>query len=117
MIGMAAPDAFGVAADLARLGAQAAARAPAVERHHAAAYRMDVVARAPRRTGAYVNTIGVDGNEVYSDHPAANRLENGFVGRDALGRMYNQPPRPHWSTPQESRAAEFERGIAALVDG
>lgn len=32
---------------------------------------------------------------VFTDHPAARRLEKGFVGRDSLGRQYNQPPFPH----------------------
>lgn len=32
---------------------------------------------------------------VFTNAPQAARLEYGFVGADALGRMYNQPPYPH----------------------
>lgn len=32
---------------------------------------------------------------VVTNHPAAYRLEYGFVGTDSLGRHYNQAPRPH----------------------
>jgi hypothetical protein len=32
---------------------------------------------------------------VHTDAPQANRLENGFVGRDSLGRLYHQAPLPH----------------------
>lgn len=61
----------------------------------------------PRKvTGEYVKSIyakpGLDTQgdfsiAVGSDAPQAARLEFGFVGRDSLGRMYNQPPFPHFS--------------------
>lgn len=41
-----------------------------------------------RKTGRDERTVG-------SDRPQARRLEYGFVGPDALGRVYNQPPYPH----------------------
>ena len=66
-----------------------------------------VIARAPRKTGEYIRTIQVEARRsgffrgtitwvVKSDHPAARRLEGGYVGVDALGRHYTDPPRPHW---------------------
>jgi hypothetical protein len=33
---------------------------------------------------------------VTSDAAQAERLENGFIGTDALGRMYHQPAFPHF---------------------
>ena len=36
-----------------------------------------------------------NGAQVFSRHPAAHRIEWGFVGQDALGRSYNQPPDPY----------------------
>lgn len=33
--------------------------------------------------------------QIGTDRPQARRLEFGFVGRDTLGRFYNQAPRPH----------------------
>lgn len=56
-------------------------------------------------TGQYITTIKARRGRgsldrysvsVTSDHPAAYRLEYGFVGMDALGRMYHQPPYPHF---------------------
>lgn len=55
-------------------------------------------------TGRYANSIkarrgkGIDSYSilVWSDHPASLRLEYGFVGVDSLGRMYSQPPYPHF---------------------
>lgn len=42
---------------------------------------------------------------VFTFHPAANRLESGFVGKDAMGRHYNQPPFQHWGPARETIAA------------
>lgn len=62
----------------------------------------------PRKvSGAYWSSIRVEtassgvfrrsfSRSVTSDHPAALRLENGFIDVDALGRHYNQPPYKHW---------------------
>lgn len=51
-------------------------------------------------TGAYRESwrITPQGHATYvvsTDAPQAARLELGFVGEDALGRIYNQPPFPH----------------------
>lgn len=57
-------------------------------------------------TGAYRNSIqvryetdpatGASTATVYSDSPQARRLEFGFRGPDSLGRVFNQPPLPHF---------------------
>lgn len=68
------------------------------------ALRDDIRKRAPKDTGAYARSIrsevkrGVTGSTiaVFTEHPAAHRLEYGFVGADSLGRVYAQEPRPHW---------------------
>lgn len=57
-----------------------------------------------RITGRYANSIKAmrgSGPEMYkivvwSDHPASHRLEYGFVGIDSMGRIYHQPPYPHF---------------------
>ena len=68
-------------------------------------------------TGAYRNSIrileqeaGGDGSTfiVGTDAPQAARLEFGFVGVDALGRHYHQPPFPHWRP--ALREIEDQRG-------
>lgn len=70
----------------------------------------------PRKiTGAYWNSIMVMGMVskgrwgggrmamgVFSTHPAALRLENGFVDVDARGRHFNQPPYKHWAPAAET---------------
>lgn len=60
----------------------------------------------PRRiTSTYVDSIQVtrhrslfDGTSisVETDEPRARRLEQGFIGQDSEGRIYHQPPYPHW---------------------
>lgn len=45
------------------------------------------VHRTPKK-----NVVG----RVGTDSPYGRRLEFGFVGRDKLGRNYNQAPRPHF---------------------
>lgn len=48
-------------------------------------FHMETTTKTPTRC---VVTIGTDA-------PQARRLEYGFVGRDNLGRVYNQAARPH----------------------
>lgn len=75
-----------------------------VRKRTVAAYHR-VLDLAPRASGAYADTIGMDvqttglGNargEVGTNHPAARRLEFGFVGTDSRGRRYQQRPQPHF---------------------
>ncbi len=56
-------------------------------------------------TGAYRASIQMTGVEengnfatvtVFTNAVQAQRLEFGFVGTDAIGRHYAQPPFPHW---------------------
>jgi Bacteriophage HK97-gp10, putative tail-component len=52
-------------------------------------------------TGKYRDSIKIkkvtaDGMAFGSNHPAAARLEYGFVGRDSLGREVVAPPYPHF---------------------
>lgn len=51
-------------------------------------------------TGDYRRSWSIDtphngSREVGTNRPQGPRLENGFVGPDSLGRVYNQPPFPH----------------------
>lgn len=50
--------------------------------------RIRIMSRSAGRTFSTV--------DVGTDHPAARRLEEGFVGIDSLGRHYQQPAFPHW---------------------
>jgi hypothetical protein len=63
-------------------------------------------------TGEYRDSIRLqrsffgDAWTVTTKHPAAERLEFGFVGVDSLGRVYNQPPFAHWRPALEQTKAE-----------
>lgn len=85
----------------------AAAGMDDILRDYSERYRQEVIKNASGRpgpeivTGDYIKSITVhkedtDDYVVSTDAPQADRLEHGFVGRDALGRIYNQPPFPHW---------------------
>lgn len=53
-------------------------------------YRRSIVGQALQVDRAVFHAI------IGSNAPQALRLEFGFVGPDALGRVYNQPPFPHF---------------------
>lgn len=71
--------------------------------------------RAPVETGEYRSSIVAVGNVVVSDHPAARRLELGFIGVDSLGRHYAQMPNPHWSPVKEEIHEEIRKNIVGLT--
>lgn len=62
-----------------------------------------------------------NGFSVGTNRPQARRLEYGFVGRDSLGRMYNQPPYPHVGPAVDLIGpvylARMEEVVAAVVRG
>lgn len=84
-----------------------------------------VVERAPKRTGHYAGTIklqvsykaGQATATVYSDHPAAWRLERGFHGVDSRGRSYNEEGRPHFSVGAANVAPKFTAELFRIVLG
>lgn len=66
-------------------------------------------------TGDYVRSIeyrkqnhptGVDG-WIGTNRPQGRRLEFGFAGADVLGRVFNQPPRPHFGPAAEQLRVVF----------
>lgn len=66
-------------------------------------------------------TIGVAGAAVpfatvYSTSPQGQRLENGFVGVDSLGRHYQQPAFPHFAPGLAEVAPIVERDLQETVD-
>src|SRR5688572_13920218 len=46
---------------------------------------------------------------IYSDDEKARRLELGFVGKDALGRVYDQKPRPFMRPALAKAAAKIKK--------
>ena len=74
-------------------------------------------------TGRYANSIraargrGADMYRiiVWSDHPASHRLEYGFVGADSLGRMYSQPPYPHFRPAIAELAPALQKDLGDAI--
>lgn len=55
----------------------------------------NVITGAYRRSWSHRGVAGELRVDVYTNAPQGRRLEQGFVGRDSLGRIYNQPAFPH----------------------
>jgi hypothetical protein len=70
------------------------------------------------QTGRTVGTAGasVPFATVFSTSPQGQRLENGFVGVDSLGRHYHQPAFPHFAPALAEVAPLLDRDLNADVD-
>lgn len=71
-------------------------------------------------TGEYqdsIHIVDVTSNAMTfgSDAPQAYRLEYGYVGRDSLGRSYNQPPYAHFRPALWYWQKSWARGLAHAV--
>ena len=110
-----------VAADLRGLGLKAAGKAHGIVVRYTAALQRQVQLNASGRpgpnapTGNYRRSInrrvektaaGSTG-EVGTNMPQGPRLEMGFVGEDAIGRSYSQPPYPHFGPALDFVGAGF----------
>jgi hypothetical protein len=51
---------------------------------------------------------------VGTNAPQGPRLENGFVGADSLGRVYNQPPYQHFAPAAIRTDPEYARAIGLV---
>lgn len=114
-----------LAADFAQAAAQSGVTAKAVVRKHGALLQTRIKARASGRPGPnaptgdyrrswntrYFSGPGVEGANVGTNAPQGQRLENGFVGTDSLGRTYNQPPYAHVGPAVQETEPEFVREL------
>lgn len=110
MLDYSSPDLKALVGKFRRFGRAQREAADRVFESNAKGLREAVIRNASGRpgpnrvTGTYVNSITVRrrrmaGGSVWSvgtDDPRARRLELGFHGTDSDGRVYNQPPYPHW---------------------
>lgn len=95
-----------------------------------AMYQTKVRAAASGRPGPRVQTgdyrrsiflreyMTLDGDPVAlvsSNRPQARRLEFGFVGPDVLGRVFNQPPYPHWRPAMDDMDKVLTRQVNHVV--
>lgn len=76
------------------------------------------------QTGDYRRSIGLEvltlGGNVYAvvgtNAPQGRRLEYGFMNlRDSLGRLYHQPPYPHFNPALDSLAPAYAIALSQLV--
>jgi hypothetical protein len=82
--------------------------------------------RTPYKTGTYRRSFHLETTTktptrctviVGTDSPYGRRLEYGFVGRDKLGRVYNQAPRPHLRPAlDENRKPALQEFRGAVAD-
>ena len=81
----------------------------------------DAKRRAPFKTGILRKSIdqaSVPGHlsvTVGTDLPYAARMEYGFVGRDSLGRRYNQPARPYLRPALRENAEEVREIVVQVI--
>jgi len=74
-------------------------------------------------TGNYRRSIGLElgGRSatatatVGTNAPQGRRLEHGFYGADALGRLFRQPPLPHFGPSFRVTAPEFTAALHTLI--
>lgn len=123
MIHMSVIGAKLVAADFASTAADAGAVATRIVRHHGRLLQTRVKARASGRpgprtvTGDYRRSIGMQmrgsaevgtvSAVVGTNKPQGRRLEFGFVGADSAGRVYDQPPYPHFGPAFDETVEQF----------
>lgn len=102
----------------------------AVVRHNGQLLRTRVMAKASGRpgpnvqTGDYRRSIGLqywtNGGDfvatVGTNAPQGRRLEFGFHGADSLGRVYNQPPLPHFGPAFDETTPGFNADIAKMLE-
>lgn len=66
-------------------------------------------------TGDTSAGAGIIRGQIGSNAPQAARLEFGFVGRDVLGRNYNQPPFPYLQPSVPEVQAAVSQAISAAI--
>lgn len=71
------------------------------------------------RRSIHAERVGSGANfavAVGTNKPQGRRLEFGFVGRDSLGRLFNQPPYPHFGPAIDEIGPEFVVALHAVTE-
>lgn len=71
-------------------------------------YRRSINSTVVLSGQALIGTVGTAA-------PQARRLEYGFVGADRLGRVYDQPPFPHFGPAGQRTVAEFAAAMERIA--
>lgn len=129
IIGLHTPDGHLTAGQLAAAAVGIVTGLDTVTKHYGALLLLGIKSRAqgrpgPRRiTGDYLRswamTVSQEAGgiavEVGTNAPQGRRLELGFNGKDALGRVYNQPPYPHVGPAADVIEPQYHLAADALV--
>lgn len=116
-------------ASLRRAASTAPRQVARVVQHHGMLLQTRVRANASGRpgpraqTGDYRRSIALTTStqgdavsaEVGTNMPQAWRLEAGFTGADSLGRVYEDPPRPHFGPAFSKTSPEFVAGLRDVL--
>jgi len=70
-------------------------------------YRRSITSHVRLTPTLLTGTVGTNA-------PQGMRLENGFYGTDALGRMFRQPPLPHFGPSARITRPEFRDALRAV---
>lgn len=66
-------------------------------------------------TGRYISAFMIVDKRVVNHSRQTHRLEYGYSGTDSLGRLYHQPPFPHFRPALEEMRQQYRRGIVPLI--
>lgn len=110
--------------DLQKIGENVKKNEAAVVKLAANEYKNDVQPRLPYKTGTLRRSVHVEVQQEGTDMVAlvgtdvvyALRQEYGFAGKDSLGRVYNQPPRPVWRPVFDHNRAKYERILKGVFN-
>jgi len=113
-----------VSRDIQRIGENVRKNEAAIAKLMGNEYKNDVQEIIQYVTGTLRRSVHVEMSEE-NGHPVAlvgsnvayaRRLEYGFVGRDSLGRLYNQAPQPRWRPAFDHNLAKYERMAKGLFN-
>lgn len=118
-----------IATEFRLIGTAAPKMAASITAHYAEVLRMSIMSHASGRpgpnviTGEYRSSWTIDftydegglAAVVGTDEPYGRRLEFGFAGADATGRIFNQPPYPHVWPAADEVEPDFVAALAAGI--
>lgn len=73
-------------------------------------YRRSITASGVQNTGGHLTVY------VGTNLPQGRRLEFGFHGMDSLGRVYNQPPYPHFGPALDAVGPDFVSALDKYLE-
>ena len=110
--------------DLQKIGANVQKNEAAVVKLAANEYKNDVQAIIQYKTGTLRRSVHVEMTTeglrqvalIGTDAPYARRLERGFIGKDSLGRVYNQAAQPRWRPAWDNNLPKYQRILLGVFN-